>query len=96
MRRGTTPTLHFKTTRDISGFETIILTLKDECRELNIKRDRLIFVDGGFDVQLTQRETLGFGSTIEAQVRACTADGVAIASTIATLDFKRILKEGVI
>lgn len=49
--------------------------------------------------KLTQEETLKFpeNSIIEVQVRAVKYDGdVAIATTIATVDAKRILQEGVL
>lgn len=96
MRRGTTTTLSFTTTRDLSGFETVVLTIRNKGRNLDFWRDRLAFDEEGFSLTLTQEETLSMAGTAEIQVRAVSADGVAVASDIAAVDVDRILKDGVL
>ena len=104
MRRGTTPTLTFRPKvkvdgelqpLDLSVYKTVILTFKDECVELDIYKDRLAFGDGIVAVTLTQEETLAFDGLAEVQFRVYD-EGVAKASDVGNVDFKRILKEGVI
>lgn len=106
MRRGTTPTLTVTPTvkrgeevevLDLSGYERVILTFKTKCgKELDVEKDRLAFDEGVIAVTLTQEETFDFNGAAEMQIRAVTDAGVAIASDIATVDFKRILLEEVI
>lgn len=104
MRRGTTPTLEITPTvlvdgeeqvLDLSGYDTVVLTFKCACHELDIGKERLAFNEGVIAVTLTQEETLSFEGKAEMQVRAV-KDGVAIASSIVTVDFSRILMEGVL
>lgn len=98
MRRGTTPTIPFQTSVDLSGYERVVLTIKSKgkAKQVDIERDRLEFAEGGFSVTLTQEETLAFSGKGECQVRFADASGYAGATSIAEIDFDRILKEGVI
>lgn len=96
MRRGTTPTLNFTINNDLTGYARVILTLKGSGKQLDFESERLAVSSDSLSVTLTQEETLGFRGNAEAQVRAVTSEGVAVASDICELDFGRILKEGVI
>lgn len=104
MRRGTTPTLTITPTvlvdgeeqvLDLSGYDSVVLTFKNGGEEVDIAKDRLSFDEGVIAVTLSQEETLAFCGFAEMQIRAM-KDGVAIASDIATVDFSRILMEGVL
>lgn len=96
MRRGTTPTLTFKPSRDISGFARVVLTIKSSRRPLDFERDRMTFEDGKFRITLTQEETLALCGPCEVQLRAVTSDGFAVASNIVSIDAERIIKQGVL
>lgn len=96
MRRGTTPTLVFTTDTDLTDYNRVILTLECGGESFDFEGDRLGVTTDSLSVTLTQAETLALGGIVEAQVRAVSTEGVAIASDICSLDVKRILKEGVI
>lgn len=96
MRRGTTPTLVFTPSRDLSDYARVILTLRNKGKNIDLEGERLQFSEGSFSVTLTQEETLALAGETEAQVRAITSDEVAIASDIVRIDVDRILKDGVI
>lgn len=93
LRRGTTPTLRFETSEDLTSCDRIILTLKGEYGTVNAELPRLDVDAEGMTIVLTQDETLLLGGNVEAQVRA-RAGGTAIASDILNLGFKRILRGG--
>lgn len=96
MRRGTTPTLTFTPTIDVSGYARVVLTIVGDRRTLDIEKDRMQFTGEGttFTVTLTQDETLTLGGTCEAQLRVASLDGSARASEIVTFDVGRILRNG--
>lgn len=96
MRRGTTPTLTFTTDMDLTQFSRVILTLKGSNQQIDLEAERLSVASDSLSCTLTQEETLRFKGSVEAQVRAISSEGTAVASDICKLDFKRILKEGVI
>ena len=55
--------------------------------------------EGGFEVKLSQEETLGFKSTgidAEVQIRARWEDGTAVASNVIVVPVSKIIKGGVI
>lgn len=97
MRRGTTPTLTFTPTIDVSGFARVVLTIMGSDRTLDIEKERMAFGDGNsFTVTLTQEETLTLGGACEAQLRVASSDGSARASEIVSFRVGRILKNGVL
>lgn len=96
MRRGTTPTLTFTPTIDVSGFARVVLTIVGRDRTLDVEKDRMAFTGEGntFTVTLTQDETLSLGGPCEAQLRIVSSDGSARASEIVSFQVGRILKNG--
>lgn len=98
MRRGTTPTIPFEVSADLSGYARVVLTMRSRAsgKRIDLERDRLSFTEGGFEVTLTQEETLSMHGEAECQVRFADASGYAGATDIATVDFDRILREGVL
>lgn len=95
MRRGTTPTLTFTPTIDVSGFARVVLTIVGSDRTLDIEKERMTFGEGNsFTVTLTQDETLTLGGGCEAQLRVASSDGMARASEIVSFEVGRILKGG--
>ena len=108
MRRGTTPTVVLTVTNedgsalDLTGAD-LHVTLQEQGsggHELTkTGEDVSAAVDGKatvLTVSLTQAETLAFheGRKVRAQLRAKTANGKAVASTIAAFDAEEILLEG--
>lgn len=93
LRRGTTPTLRFETSEDLTSCDRIILTLKGERGTVQVETPRLEVDAEGITAYLTQADTLVLGDPVEVQVRA-RAGGVAVASDILTIGFKRILRGG--
>lgn len=99
MIRGTTPTHVFKTDVDLSDAEVVYVTYGQGNKQLEKTKKDLTFTDTGFEVKLTQAETLGFkalGINAEVQIRARYADGTAIASNIIVVPVSKIIKGGVI
>lgn len=101
MTRGTTPTHTFTTDVDLSEATAIYVTYQQEGVNLVEKTlDDITFIDGKFQVTLTQNDTLLFSSDktkkIYIQVRAVLSDGTRIASNIIRTDIHAILKDGAI
>ena len=101
--RGTTPTLQIllptgMTTDDVAE---LWLTISRGCAKIINKTmaDCTAFDDGtGFDVMLTQEETLALtpAMSVSIQARLRTIAGDAIATEVYTVSVGRILKDGVI
>ena len=99
MIRGTTPTHIFTTDVDLSDAEAIYVTYAQGSKKIEKQKDDLTFTDTGFELELTQEETLDFKAgriDVEVQIRAKYADGTAIASNIIDIPVSRIIKGGVI
>jgi len=99
MIRGTTPTHVFTTDVDLSDAEVVYVTYAQGQKQLEKTKDDLTFTDTGFELELTQQETLGFkslGTNAEVQIRARYADGTAIASNVIVVPISKIIKGGVI
>lgn len=98
MRRGTTPTIQFECDADLSAYQRVVLTFRAGCgcESVDVEKERITFIEGGFSVTLTQEETLRLGGRGEVQVRAVDAEGMAVASEIASVDFDRILHDGIL
>lgn len=99
MRRGTTPTHTFTTEVDLSEATDIYITYQQDGKNVVEKTiDDITFIEGGFQITLTQKDTLAFTSDtskkIDVQVRAVLGDGTAIASNIIRIDAHAILKDG--
>ena len=105
MRRGTTPTIVVTVDGDITQMD-IYLTFKCGRRELTKTGADLDVSTESHDqatwtrieCKLTQDDTLDMqaGQKCEVQVRACSGEGTAIATTIGSVPIDRILKDGVI
>lgn len=106
MRRGTTPTLVIKVNEDATAWPTVHIAFKQSKHDVIVKTltdledDPELDEDGHtvFRVPLSQNDTLAFrsGSAVEVQIRALDSDGNAVATTIGSIDVKRILEEGVL
>lgn len=99
MIRGTTPTHVFKTDVDLSDADVVYVTYKQGQKTLEKEKGDLKFTDSGFELELTQEETLSFksnGINAEVQIRARYADGTAIASNVIVVPVSKIIKGGVI
>ena len=100
MRRGTTPIISLEVDFDFTGWE-LFVTFKNGMKTITIENDGLTLeVEKGtsaINVLLTQLQTLSFNSNTkcEVQIRAYKG-GSAVATSIETLDVKRILMDGVI
>lgn len=105
MRRGTTPTIVVTVDGDISQMD-IYLTFKCGRRELTKTGADLTvtteqhgqLTSTRIETKLSQADTLGMqaGQDCEVQIRACSGEGTAIATTIGSIDVDRVLKDGVI
>lgn len=101
MRRGTTPTLEFKTPFTVDqidhGFITfsqrgaVVLDLITSDPQVRIRDNKIL-------VTLTQEQTLAMTaiSDAEAQIRLVLSTGKVTSSNIVVVPICRILKEGVI
>ena len=99
MIRGTTPTHIYKTDADLSDAEVVYVTYQQGNRVLEKTKDDLTFTDTGFELKLTQDETLKFKAGVidaEVQIRARFADGTAVASNVIPVPISKIIKGGVI
>lgn len=99
MIRGTTPTHVFTTDVDISDAEVVYVTYMQGNKKLEKTKEDLTFTETGFEVKLTQKETLDFkamGMNAEVQIRARFEDGTAVASNVIVVPISKILKGGVI
>lgn len=100
MRRGTTPTITVKIDFDLTQCQVVWFTLRQRKNvEITKELEQLNMNADGFTVMLSQDETLQFderGPDVEAQVRALTNTGQAIASDVAYIPIQQILKDGVI
>ena len=101
--RGTTPTIVFKYKHNdeyvnLSSFDEVYFTIKGNCNQLDIPKDRMQFDDELVSATLTQEETLALNHKINAsiQIRLKLANGGAFASQKKTVDVKDVIKEGVI
>lgn len=97
MIRGTTPTHVFKTDADLSDAEVVYVTYQQGSKKLEKTKEDLTFTDTGFELKLTQAETLGFksgGINAEVQIRARFADGTAVASNVIVVPVSKIIKGG--
>ena len=100
MRRGTTPIISLEVDFDFTGWE-LFVTFKNGMKTITIENDGLTLeAEKGtstINVLLTQLQTLSFNSSTkcEVQIRAYKG-GSAVATSIETLDVKRILMDGVI
>lgn len=103
--RGTTPTITFKLededgqSIDLSNYEVLIITIEDSSKgQIDIEKSRFTFNDdNSFDAVLTQEETLKLVSgRIKIQLRARSADNIAIASCEQYCTLADIIKRGVI
>lgn len=102
---GTTPTITFKLededgqSIDLSNYEVLIITIEDSSKgQIDIEKSRFTFNDdNSFDAMLSQEETLKLVSgRIKIQLRARSADNIAIASCEQYCTLADIIKRGVI
>ena len=99
MRRGTTPIISLEVDFDFTGWE-LFVTFKNGTKTITIENDGLTLeVEKGtstINVLLTQLQTLSFNANTKCkvQIRAYKS-GSAVATSIETLDVKRILMDGV-
>ena len=99
MIRGTTPTHVFTTDVDLSDASVVYVTYAQGSLKLEKTKDDLTFTDKGFEVKLSQKETLAFkamGASAEGQIRARYEDGTAVASNVIVVPISKIIKGGVI
>ena len=100
MRRGTTPYLTIFTNWDLTAFETVIFTIRDQRGnriDVDNTGENMQITSGAVAVRLTQEQTLSLhGESVEMQLRAADAGGNAAASDIMRARLRDILKEGVI
>lgn len=99
MIRGTTPTLEFTLPFEVSLLEDAYVTLAQKGVEILSKcLHECSCGENKLVVTLKQEETLLLccNYKTEIQIRVKTADGMALASNIITVDTERILKDGVI
>lgn len=99
MRRGTTPTISVDLDFDTDEAQEVWFTIKQGKTEITKEKGDIIKTDNGFEVTLTQSETLELdenGPACMAQVRILTPEGKAIASNVVYIDVEQILKDGVI
>lgn len=100
MRRGTTPTIQVSVDFDLNACKTVWFTLKQGKTEITKEKDSLVIDENGmgFSVTLLQDDTLKLKDNeyCEAQVRALTNEGKAIASNAVGIEVWKILKDGVI
>lgn len=101
MFRGTTPVIKAKINNDNLDFndiKEIWLTIKNVDTEMNFTKDDLSldYENKVVMLELTQEQTLEFEGYAELQIRILTMDERAWATKIKTVDFSRIIKEGVI
>ena len=100
MRRGTTPYLTIRTNWDLTAFETVIFTIRDQTGtqiDVDNSGGQMRVEPGTVTVQLTQEQTLTLhGDSVEMQLRVADAGGNAAASDIMRARLRDILKEGVI
>ncbi|MEG0910943.1 MAG: hypothetical protein RSE27_03590 [Ruthenibacterium sp.] len=96
--RGTTPTLFLRVTGvNPAACKTLCVTLKQGAVSLDKTGAALVFAENMLQIHLTQAETLLFGAyDAEIQLRGITNEDEAFASSIVTVPFARILKEGVL
>lgn len=96
--RGTTPTLCLRVSGlPINTCKALCVTLKQGAVSLDKTGAALVVAADTLQIHLTQAETLLFGAfDAEIQLRGITAEDEAFASTICTVPFARILKEGVL
>lgn len=94
MRRGTTPTIIISTDVDLTAYDKVILTLRDDkgyqfdAVDIAVEASRIT-------ATLTQSETLSLkAGSVKAQIRAVNAEGQAIASNIMDAWVENVLKEG--
>lgn len=100
MYRGTTPTIRININSgdDLTLYKSIFVTFKQMPSVLIEKTKEEIEVSpDSITVRLSQEDTLKFSpGTVMVQFRAVDDNGMAIASSIVTVQAERILKEGVI
>lgn len=93
MRRGTTPILRFRTSKDWTGYE-LELTMEDDTNELVFHNDRLSLDGTDVLITLTQEETLTFNKSCKAQIRG-KKDGSVEATDVVKIKVLPILNEEV-
>lgn len=103
MYRGTTPTITFKINSDIDldDIDVCYVTFKSQVNNKTreyVKTDLVINdEEKTLTLALDQDDTLFFPSgSVQIQIRLRTTDDLAYASDIKTINFKQIIKNGVI
>ena len=99
MTRGTTPILQFDSDVDLSDLSVAWLTFRQGNLTVTKELSDLQQIVDGFQVQLTQSETLRFNdkTKCEIQLRGLLKDNsTAIATNIVQITVGEILKDGVI
>lgn len=102
--RGTTPSITLNITgvdiSDASVWPTVIVTVGNARRTVDVNRDKLVIAstDAGCSVTfaLTQAQTLELSvmCPVHVQLRAKDADGHAIASPIASVEVEDVIRDG--
>lgn len=102
--RGTTPIITLNITgvdlSDASVWPTVIATVGNARSTVDVNRDKLVIAntDAGCSVTfaLTQAQTLALSVIlpVHVQLRAKDADGHAIASPIASVEVKDVIRDG--
>lgn len=96
MNSGSTIPIPIECDFDFSGYARATLTFKCRCAEVDVEKDRWEFNESGFSVRLTQEEALSLLGPTEVQIRFRDAEGLIVdSSNIASVDFGRLLKQGV-
>lgn len=98
MRRGTTPTITITTDTNLTGYPTVILTIRDHSTGgLDLQKSALSITATSVTVTLTQEQTLGFAAgDLRFQIRAVDSTGNAIASNYMYSRLDDVLKDGAV
>ena len=101
MKRGTTPTISFKTPYKATLIEDGYITFSRKgqvFKEIEFSDDRVSIQDGFILVTFTQEDTLEFNSraSYSVQLRILLQGDKAVASNIISMPIGSILKNGVI
>lgn len=98
MRRGTTPAITIQTDTDLTGYPTVVLTIRDKgTGSLDLNKTDLSITAEEITVTLTQAQTLAFtAGDLRFQLRAVDSGGNAIASNYMYARLDDVLKDGAI
>lgn len=102
--RGTTPSITLNLTgvdlSDASIWPTVIVTVENGCNSFDVTRDKLViaktYAGCAVTFSLTQAQTLAMDwpRPTLVQLRAKDADGHAIASEVASVEVRDVIKGG--